>query len=96
MTTSHENCYHPKTKSARAACRRQAEALRLKNRKRAEEIIEGYYSNEWDNEMFAYAVVDLAVATKNPKLLEARDGYYDNSLTLEQMANLLYSAKFDL
>lgn len=94
--TSHANCYHPKTKSARAACRREAVAYAQKNRNTARELIEGYYDNSLDTEAFAYAVVALADRTRNTKLLEAKTGYYDNSLEIEDMANLLYSAQFDL
>jgi hypothetical protein len=94
--TSHENCYHPKTKSARAACRRAVEAYRADSRKTAQELIDGYYSDSLDSDSFAYAVIALADRTQNPKLIEAKTGYYNNSLEIEDMANLLFSAKFDL
>lgn len=95
-TTSHANCYHPKTKSARARCRREALAAAQKNRNDANELIEGYYDDSLDTEAFAYAVIALAERTQNPLLLEAKTGYYDNSLEIEDMANLLYRAKFEL
>lgn len=95
-STAHENCYHPKTKSARAACRRATIAAQNKNRNDANELIEGYYDNSLDTEAFAYAVCALADRTQNPLLLEAKEGYYDNSLEIEEMANLLYRAKFEL
>lgn len=95
-STSHENCYHAKTKSARATCRRQALAAANKNRTDAQKILDDYYSNTSDNEEFAYSVVALASRTQHPLLLEASAGYYDNSLELEEMANLVYRAKFEL
>lgn len=95
-STSHENCYHPKTKSARATCRRQTAAAANKNRNDAQELLNGYYDNSLDTEAFAYAVVALAERTQNASLIAARDGYYDNSLEIEEMANLLYKARFEL
>jgi hypothetical protein len=93
-TTSHANCNHPATKSARATCRRQGVVAQTTVKDKIQKIADDYYSSTSETEEFAYAVV--AVRTHHPKLEEAAAGYYSGDLEIEQMAALVLDALKDM
>jgi len=54
--TSHANCLHPATKSARAKCRAVKKANRESLSSSVSEILESYYNNTGDGEEIMYAL----------------------------------------
>jgi hypothetical protein len=84
-STPHTNCTHPATKAARAACRRQRAAASTANREALAAILTSFYDNSGDSEEIAAKIDLLAARTGDEALRTAARGYYDGSLTIEEM-----------
>jgi hypothetical protein len=76
-TTSHRNCTHPATKTARAACRKARAAHAATIAREVDELITSYYDNTRDGEEIIAGLRGI-----DPAITE---GYYNGDLDIEEI-----------
>lgn len=85
--TKHMNCRHEATSSARARCRREQATRQAGYRTELEKVLTSYWDNSNDLFEIVGRISHLASMTSNPDLLAAVVGYYDSSLSAEEVVN---------
>lgn len=95
-TRSHANCDHPATKAGRAKCRKARALVAQGFIAELDALIHSYYDNSASAEEIGAEITSLAYATQAPSLMIAKEGFYNNTLEVEEMINLAREARGEI
>lgn len=96
MNFSHTNCIHPATSTARAKCRKDRAIATAAHRDELDTIIATYYDNSVDAEDIANNLYTLGVKAQCRELIACAQGYYDSTLSIEEMIYTATTSKYSL
>lgn len=84
-STPHTNCLHPSTKAARAKCRKDRALAYETNILILRTVIHSYYDNSGDVEEIISVIDRIGSMIQNTTLTDCAKGFYDSSLTIEEV-----------